>query len=62
MGLLSFRVGSARVWGLTLPTCVLEQDGVVSWESLGSSGFIIHKTSLKWGPTELRLHSLMSCS
>lgn len=37
VGLLSFGVSNARVWGLALPTWVLEQDGVVFWESLGSS-------------------------
>lgn len=42
VGLLSFGVSSARVWGLALPTCVLEQDGVVSWEQLGSSLYIYY--------------------
>lgn len=42
VGLLSSGVGSAKVWGLALPTRVSEQDGMVSWESLGSSGDIYY--------------------
>lgn len=45
--LLSFGVSGAKVGGLALPTGVFERNGMLSWEWLDSSRFIMHNTALK---------------